>query len=108
MNSFNHYAYGAVGDWMYRNLAGIDLDPEEPAYSTRHHPPTARRRLHPRRGASNLSIRGPIATDWRVEKGTFTLKVSIPSNAPRYRIRADHTTPMPSPRAASPRLKHRA
>ncbi|GAB3665129.1 alpha-L-rhamnosidase [Echinicola sediminis] len=26
MNSFNHYAYGAIGDWMYRNLAGINSD----------------------------------------------------------------------------------
>src|SRR5262249_463695 len=30
MNSFNHYAFGAVGDWMYRYLAG--LDPAEPGY----------------------------------------------------------------------------
>ncbi len=26
MNSFNHYAYGAIGDWMYSTIAGIDLD----------------------------------------------------------------------------------
>lgn len=26
MNSFNHYAYGAIGDWMYRVIAGIDTD----------------------------------------------------------------------------------
>jgi len=32
MNSFNHYAYGAVGAWMYRVIAGLDLDPEEPGY----------------------------------------------------------------------------
>jgi len=32
MNSFNHYAYGAVGAWMYRSVAGLDLDPDEPGY----------------------------------------------------------------------------
>ncbi len=32
MNSFNHYAYGAVGAWMYRTVAGLDLDPAEPGY----------------------------------------------------------------------------
>jgi len=32
MNSFNHYAYGAVGAWMYRSVAGLDVDPEEPGY----------------------------------------------------------------------------
>jgi alpha-L-rhamnosidase len=33
MNSFNHYAYGAVGAWMYRTVAGLELDPLEPGYS---------------------------------------------------------------------------
>lgn len=32
MNSFNHYAYGAVGAWMYGTVAGLDLDPKEPGY----------------------------------------------------------------------------
>ena len=32
MNSFNHYAYGAVGDWMYRVMAGIDIDEAAPGY----------------------------------------------------------------------------
>jgi alpha-L-rhamnosidase len=32
MNSFNHYAYGAVGAWMVKAVAGLDLDPAEPGY----------------------------------------------------------------------------
>jgi alpha-L-rhamnosidase len=32
MNSFNHYAYGAIGDWMYRVVAGLSDDPSEPGY----------------------------------------------------------------------------
>ena len=32
MNSFNHYAYGSVGDWLYSTVAGIDSDFAEPAY----------------------------------------------------------------------------
>ncbi len=32
MNSFNHYAYGAIGDWMYRVLAGIDTDSNAVGY----------------------------------------------------------------------------
>src|SRR5438034_11806188 len=32
MNSFNHYAFGAVGDWMYQNIGGIDVDPAAPGY----------------------------------------------------------------------------
>ncbi len=32
MNSFNHYAYGAIGEWMYRVVAGLEIDPSEPGY----------------------------------------------------------------------------
>jgi alpha-L-rhamnosidase len=32
MNSFNHYAYGAIGEWMYRVAAGLEIDPSEPGY----------------------------------------------------------------------------
>src|SRR5690606_26450915 len=32
MLSFNHYAYGAMIDWVYRNVAGLAPDPEEPGY----------------------------------------------------------------------------
>ena len=32
MNSFNHYAYGSVGDWLYTTVAGIDSDSSEPGY----------------------------------------------------------------------------
>ena len=32
MNSFNHYAYGAVGDWMVTTVAGLEIDPAEPGY----------------------------------------------------------------------------
>ena len=30
MNSFNHYAYGAIGEWLYRVVAGIEIDEEKP------------------------------------------------------------------------------
>src|ERR1700750_2019399 len=32
MNSYNHYAYGAIGEWLYGTVAGIDLDPARPGY----------------------------------------------------------------------------
>src|SRR5262249_26963420 len=32
MNSFNHYAYGAIGSWLYQVVAGIDVDPARPGY----------------------------------------------------------------------------
>src|SRR5437879_11713640 len=42
MNSFNHYAYGAVGDWMYREVAQLNSDPAQPGYKH------IRVRAHPR------------------------------------------------------------
>src|SRR5256885_12644793 len=36
MNSFNHYAFGAVGDWMYQNIGGIDLDRKSTRLNSSH------------------------------------------------------------------------
>jgi alpha-L-rhamnosidase len=80
MNSFNHYAYGAIGDWMYRVVAGLDLDPEAPGY--RH----VLVRPQPGGGltsvsASHESPYGPVASAWTLDKGRFELTVTIPPNA---------------------------
>lgn len=32
MNSFNHYSYGAIGEWMYKNIGGIDQSDESTGY----------------------------------------------------------------------------
>lgn len=34
MNSYNHYAYGAVGDWIYRYAAGVDASPLDAGFHT--------------------------------------------------------------------------
>jgi len=45
MNSFNHYAFGAVGDWMYQNIGGIDVTRRRPDTGA-HASPTTGRRSH--------------------------------------------------------------
>ncbi|HEV8112266.1 MAG TPA: family 78 glycoside hydrolase catalytic domain [Planctomycetota bacterium] len=79
MNSFNHYAFGAVGEWMMRVLAGIDLDDEPPGGS--------RFVIHPRAGsglrsvtAVRATIRGRVATSWTRDEHSFTLDLTIPAN----------------------------
>lgn len=79
MNSFNHYAFGAVGDWMYRNIGGIDLDPAVPGYK--------RARIAPRVGAGLTSARasletpyGSLTTAWKIDGPRFLLDVTIPVN----------------------------
>ena len=79
MNSFNHWAFGSVGEWMWRSIVGINPDDANPGYK--------RFIIHPRPGGGLTwakgeynSIRGKIVSDWRIEKGKLTLKVSVPTN----------------------------
>ncbi|HSK10192.1 MAG TPA: glycoside hydrolase family 78 protein [Vicinamibacterales bacterium] len=79
MNSFNHYAYGAIGDWMYRVMGGIDLDPAAPGY--RHVV------VQPRPGGgftdvsgAHETMYGEVKSAWTTDGGGFQLAVSIPPN----------------------------
>ncbi|MBB3110935.1 alpha-L-rhamnosidase [Paenibacillus phyllosphaerae] len=80
MNSFNHYAYGSIGDWLYRRVAGLDMDESAPAYK--------KIRIHPKLGirgmsyaqASFESMYGEIHSGWRVEGGQIEITVRIPAN----------------------------
>ena len=80
MNSFNHYAYGAVGDWMYQTVAGLDADPDRPGYK--------HVRIQPQPGGGLTSARAALETmygraesRWELADGQFTLHVGIPPNA---------------------------
>ena len=80
MNSFNHYAYGAIGDWMYRRIAGLDMDEAEPAYK--------RIRIRPLFGSNRLtwakakfkSMYGLIESGWNVDGDRIEVYVRIPEN----------------------------
>jgi len=80
MNSFNHYALGSVGEWVYRFLVGIDLDDGEAGFRT------FRIRPLPGGGISSAGCKydgpyGRIESDWSAsEDGGLTLLVEIPAN----------------------------
>lgn len=79
MNSFNHYAYGAIGDWMYRVVAGIDLDSENPGYKHIHIKP------QPGQGitfaeAKLESMFGEIKSAWVKNAEGMEININIPSN----------------------------
>lgn len=85
MNSFSHYSFGAVCQWMFQDLAGIDT--KGPGYKhiiIRPHPPTAG--SNPDHKPINWvratydSIHGPIVSNWSKSKSSFVLEVSIPAN----------------------------
>ncbi|MER7577813.1 family 78 glycoside hydrolase catalytic domain [Streptomyces sp. NPDC126514] len=78
MNSFNHYGLGSVGDFLYRQVAG--LAPAEPGYGSL--------MIAPRRGggltsasATHETPYGRAVSEWSVANGTLTLNVSVPPGA---------------------------
>jgi alpha-L-rhamnosidase len=79
MNSFNHYAYGAIGEWMYRVVAGIELDEGHPGYK--------HILIQPQPGggltfanASVDSMYGRVASGWKITDDKFTLNIQVPPN----------------------------
>ena len=79
MNSFNHYAYGAIGDWMYRTVVGIDTDTDKPGYKHIIIKPHIGGRLTHASGTLK-SHYGEIMSTWSVEGDAVEFQVSIPPN----------------------------
>ena len=77
MNSFNHYAYGAIGDWMYRVSAGIET--MSPGYKHIIIQPHPTKKLTYSK-ASFESSYGTIASGWERKDGKTIVKVRIPAN----------------------------
>ena len=73
--SLNHYAFGCVDDWMFRNINGIA--PLSPGYETFKIAPVMDDRLTWARRTFESEF-GPITSEWERKDGTFTLKVTVP------------------------------
>lgn len=79
MNSYNHYAYGSIIEWVYRYVVGLEIDEEQPAYKHFYLQP------HFGYGLDWLRVKretayGEIAIGWKLEDGMAELTVSIPAN----------------------------
>ncbi len=84
MNSFNHYAYGAIGEWLYRVVAGLEIDEENPGYK--------HSIIRPHFGgglsyvkAGYKSVYGDLSVYWEtgeshIGKTDIILKVTVPHN----------------------------
>jgi alpha-L-rhamnosidase len=81
MNSFNHYAYGAIGAWLYQKVAGLEIDPQRPGYEhvVLHPHPLAGGPLTSAK-ATIKTLRGPIESSWKLASGKFSYSVQIPPN----------------------------
>jgi alpha-L-rhamnosidase len=79
MNSFNHYAYGAVGDWMFQHLGGLQII--EPGYK--------KSRIAPLVGLGGLNNArcsqktpyGLLSSEWKLANDKLTLAVTVPVNS---------------------------
>ena len=79
MNSFNHYSYGAIGEWLYTHVGGLRIDPKNPGYKHIIFDP------HPGGGLTSadaefLSLYGKIKSAWEIKDGKFHYEVVIPAN----------------------------
>jgi alpha-L-rhamnosidase len=79
MNSYNHYAYGAVADWIYRFAAGVDASPLDAGFHTVVLHPVFDARLSPLE-FSYASSYGKIKSSWTVNGKTAEWNVTLPAN----------------------------
>lgn len=79
MNSFNHYAYGAIGEWMYSYIGGIKSNPEYPAYKYFTLSPHVGGGLTYAKGEL-ITMYGKILSSWNIANGIFNYELEIPCN----------------------------
>ena len=80
MNSFNHYAYGCVCEWIWENVAGIKADPAKPGFKHIILAPVPDKRL----GfcdAEYESAAGLIKSSWKYEGNEWIWKFTIPEGS---------------------------
>ncbi|MDG0809805.1 alpha-L-rhamnosidase C-terminal domain-containing protein [Cohnella rhizosphaerae] len=79
MNSFNHYAFGAIGEWFYRYVAGIDTVEAEPGFKHIRIRPLPGEGLNYAK-ATYQSMYGEIVSGWKLLNGEMNVEVKIPPN----------------------------
>jgi alpha-L-rhamnosidase len=79
MNSFNHYAYGSIGEWMFSRAGGIDYDETAPGFRRVRMRPVFNRAL----GWCNVeyvSHLGPVTSRWEYNHNQIEWRIAIPAN----------------------------
>lgn len=79
MNSFNHYAYGAIGQWMYERIAGLAPDPANPGYKHFFVRPLVGGPLTSARAELETGY-GRAASGWKKNGSTLEIDVVVPPN----------------------------
>ena len=81
MNSFNHYSYGAIGEWMFSDILGIKTSENagETGYKKIILEPTVGGSLTYAKGSYD-SVSGEIVSDWKIDNNKLTYKCTVPAN----------------------------
>ncbi len=80
MNSFNHYSYGSIIEWVYKDLLGIERDEANPGYKHIILQPTFGGTLTYAKGSYD-SVYGTIVSDWALENDSvFVYNATVPAN----------------------------
>ena len=79
MNSFNHYAYGAIGQWMYERVAGLAPDPAQPGYKHFFVRPLVSGPLNSARAEYETPY-GKAVSAWTKENGKVVMEIVVPPN----------------------------
>ena len=80
MNSYNHYAYGSVADWVYTKAAGIQTVEEAPGYEKVRIAPVPDQRLDWLK--ATLDTRhGLISSEWKKEEDFWRYEITTPVDA---------------------------
>ena len=80
MNSFNHYAYGAVAAWLYGTVAGIRPDEGQPGYRHIHIKPMPDARLEWAEAELDTA-HGTVKSGWHKEKDGYRITVTVPTGS---------------------------
>lgn len=80
MNSFNHYAYGAVCQWLFESAAGFRPDPDQPGFNHIIFEPAILPRLGPVKASVDTSA-GKVEAQWSMKDDIVTYRVNVPEAA---------------------------
>lgn len=80
MNSFNHYAYGSVCDWLYGTAAGINTDEQKPGFEHIIFAPQTDERLSFVKASIDTKY-GTVISSWKRENGVVTYSFTVPQGA---------------------------
>ncbi len=79
MNSFNHYAYGAIGQWLYERIAGLAPDPARPGYKHFFVRPLVHGPLESARAELETPY-GRAVSAWQKHDSVVSLEIVVPPN----------------------------